>query len=231
MHIGAPVGYLPAQRLHFFGIAAENSNLPAFGVQHRITAEKLFAHFFFHMHTDLIELRTHQAVTANRRKILPVHHAGRMMAGNAAPVSNSRSRMLIAAAVAAVGIALNMADHNRHIRVINIFIHNDRIAPAGRSQINQMVIILTVMIFNLSAEPKLIKQLPPQNTQNFFLGVLPMQAVRAKQQDILFFNAGRIKLLQNEFDCYLPVRGRLLPAFDPVRKHNHTFTAGLSQFR
>ncbi len=58
-YICALVGDLPGGGHHFGRIAAENGDLAGISIQHRITAEEGMAHFFFHMHTDLVKLGAH----------------------------------------------------------------------------------------------------------------------------------------------------------------------------
>ena len=83
------------------------------------------------MHTDLIELGTHQVVAGHGGEVIPVHDLGDVMTSNRAPVGDAGSTVLIAARVSAVGIALGVSDKNGDIAVKDILVHQHRITPLG----------------------------------------------------------------------------------------------------
>ena len=127
-HICPFVCCLPWERLHFLCITTVDFYLPGNGVQDSITAEKLSAHTFFHMHANLIELCPHERMITDRCKITSVHHIWNMMWRNTPPVCYSCCAVLIPAGITAIGIPLGMPDQNRYIRIINILIHQNPVA-------------------------------------------------------------------------------------------------------
>lgn len=138
------------------------------------------------MLADLIKLGPHKGVAVYRGKILPVHNLRHMMGCNGTPVGNSCRTVLISSGIAAVRISLGMADKDRHITVIHILIHKNRVSPVCRSQINHVFIILAVMADDLVGIPEFVEQLLPQDIADLLFRTSGMKAVGADQQDILF---------------------------------------------
>ena len=119
-HIGAPVRDFPGERLHLFCPTGKDSNLPALRVEHRVTAKEFFAHLLFHVHALLVKLVAHAAVVGNGHKVALMHYLRHMVGGDAAPMGNPRSAMLVSAGVAAVGIALRVADEDGNVGIKDI---------------------------------------------------------------------------------------------------------------
>ena len=57
------------------------------------------------MLTDSVEFLTHLTLGADRSKVWPVHTVRHVVSGDAFPVSDTGSAMLVSAGVTAVGIA------------------------------------------------------------------------------------------------------------------------------
>ena len=131
------------------------------------------------MHADFIELGPHQGVAGDRSEITAVHDLRHMVAGNTPPVGDSRSTVLITAGVSAIGISLHMSDQDGNITVIDIFVHQHRIAPAGSPEVNEVVIVLTVMVHDLAGGIELIEKLVTQDAPYLKDRVLPVKAVGA----------------------------------------------------
>ena len=81
------------------------------------------------MLADLVKFCPHQRLAAYRSKVFPVHYLGHMMGSDGTPVSDSGGAVLVTAGVTAVRIALGVSDEDGHIAVIDIFVHQHRIAP------------------------------------------------------------------------------------------------------
>ena len=74
-----------------------------------------------------------------------------------------------------------MADQNSDITVVNVLIHQNRVASVRGSQIYQMIVILAVVIDDLMGMPELMEQLVAQNIMNLLLCILPVKAVGTDQ--------------------------------------------------
>ena len=148
--VGALVGDLPAGRLHDGRVAAEDGYLAGVGVEHCVAAEEGVAHLLLHVHAYLVELGAHQAVAAYRGEVRAVHDLGHMVAGNASPVGDAGGAVLVAARVAAVGVALGVADEDGDVALIDVLVHQHRIARAGDAQVDHVLIVLAVVAGELS---------------------------------------------------------------------------------
>ena len=163
VHIGALIGNLPAHGLHLGSVPREDGDLAAPGVEHRVHAEELLAHLLFHEHALLIELVAHLAVGRDGHEVRAVHDLRNVVRRDGTPMGNARSAVLISAGVTAVGIALRMADENRHVRVIDVFIHDDVVAVIRVAEIDKVVVILAVVAGDLAGIIELVKQFVAQN--------------------------------------------------------------------
>ena len=132
-------------------------------------------------------------------------------------MGNARSAVLIAAGVTAVGIALRMADENRHVRVIDVFIHDDMVAVIRVAEIDKVVVIFTVVAGDLAGIIELVKQFVAQNGLHLRHARARVQTVGEQQQNILLFHARRIQLVDARADRDLAVAGRLVAALDDIR--------------
>ena len=227
--VGAPVGHLPTERLDRRRIAGKNRYLPGIAVEHRIAAEKLFPHPLLHVHPDLIELGAHQAPAAHRHKFGPVHDAWHMVGGDAPPVGDPGGAVLITARIAPVGVPLGMSDQHGDVGVVDIFVHDYRVPARGEAQVDEVVPVLAVMVDDLPAVPEFIEERLAQNAQKLLLGVFPVQAVGAEEQDVPLLHPGGVKLLEDDRDAHLAMRAFLLPALHPVGEDDDAFGALMSQ--
>lgn len=78
-------------------------------------------------------------------------------------------------------VALGMADQNRNITVVDVFVHQNRITSVRGSQIYQMIVILTVVVDNLVRMPEFMEQLVAQNIMYLLFRILPMETVGTDQ--------------------------------------------------
>ena len=74
-----------------------------------------------------------------------------------------------------------MADQNRNITVVDVFIHQNRVPSVRGSQIYQMIVILTVVVDNLVRMPEFMEQLVAQNIMYLLFRILPMETVGTDQ--------------------------------------------------
>ena len=83
-----------------------------FLTQNRIHRKELLAHPLFHRLADGPELTAHVRVWGCSQPIVAVHGGRAMMRSNRTPARKPGDHHLVTAAVAAVGIASAVADHN-----------------------------------------------------------------------------------------------------------------------
>ena len=227
--VGALVRQRPGDRLHLLRVAGEDGNLAALAVQHRVAAEELLAHLLFHEHALLIELVAHLAVGGDGHEVRAVHDLRNVVRRDGTPMGNARGAVLIAAGVTAVGIALRMADENRHVRVIDVFIHDDVVAVIRVAEIDKVVVIFAVVAGDLAGIIELVKQFVAQNGLHLRHARARVQTVGEQQQNILLFHARRIQLVDARADRDLAVAGRLVAALDDIRDDNDDGAALMRQ--
>src|SRR5699024_1087468 len=127
------------------GPAGVDLGLAALGVQRGVAAEELLAHLLLHGHALLVELVAHLAVGGHGHEVGPVHDLGHVVGRDAPPVGDAGGAVLVAAGVAAVGVALGVADEDGHVGVIDVLVHNHVVALGGVAQIYQVVVVLAVV--------------------------------------------------------------------------------------
>ena len=81
-----------------------------------------------------------------------------------------------------------MSDQDRQISFEHEFIHDDRIASAGRSQIDHVIRIFGVMTDDLSGVPEFIEQFLTEDRFRVFISAAGVQSVGDDKQDILLIN-------------------------------------------
>ena len=215
--VGALVRRLPADGLHLLRPAAVDLDLPALRVEHSVAAEELLAHLLFHQHALAVKLVAHQAVGGNGHEVRPVHDLRHVMRADAAPVADARRAVLVAAGVAAVGVALRVADEHGDVRVIDVFVHDDVVALVSVADVHQVLVVLAVVAGDLAGVVELAEQLLAQNRLHLLHGRARMQAVGKKQQHVLLLNARAVQLVKARPDGDLAVARRLVAALDDVR--------------
>ena len=161
--VGTFVRHLPADGLHLLCPAGIDFNLARLGIEHRVAAEEFLAHFLFHPHALLIELVAHLAAGGHGDEILTVHDLRHMVRRNAAPVADARRAVLVPAGIAAVGVALRVADEDRHIRVIHILIHDDVIALLRVAKVDEVIVVLGIVARDLAGGIEFPEQLRPED--------------------------------------------------------------------
>ena len=229
VHVGALVGDLPALGHHLGGVAGVDGDLAALGVQNSVAAEEGMAHLLLHQHADLVELVAHQAAAVHGGEVIAMHDLGHMVAGDAAPVGDAGGAVLVAAGVAAVGVALHMADEDGQVRLEDGLVHPHRVAPLGEPQVDHVVRVLGVVAGHLVGGPELPEQLLTEDGL-VVLGLRAgVQAVGDDELDVLLLHARGIQLFQDEPDAHLAVAGGLLAALDPVGHDEHHLRAGEGQ--
>ena len=226
VHVGALVGDLPALGHHLGGVARVDGDLAALGVQHRVAAKEGMAHLLLHQHADFVELVAHEAAAVHGGEVVPVHDLGHMVAGNAAPVGDAGGAVLIAARVAAVGVALYMADEDGQVALEHVLVHPHRVAPLGGAQVDHVVRVLGVVAGHLVGGPELVEQLLTEDGLVVLELRTGVQAVGDDELDVLLLHARGIQLLQDELNAHLAVAGGLLAALDAVGHNEDHLRAG-----
>ena len=227
--IGSLVCKLPALRHHLLCIAGVDRDLSALRVQDGITAEERMAHFLLHVHRDLVELVPHQRAIVYRREVCTVHHLRDMVACNASPVRDSGRAVLITTAVAAIGVALHMADQNGKIRVKYGLVHEHGIPALCGPEVDHVVGILGVMACDLTRMPERLKELRSEDGLGILLRAPGMEAIGDDKPDVLLLHAGFIKILQDVPAGELSVAGLLLAPLDAVRNDKNNPAALVNQ--
>ena len=228
-NVGTLVGNFPAQGLHNLGVAGEDGDLTGLGVQNSVAAEEGMAHLLFHVHGDLIELGTHQALAGNGSEVATMHDLGNMVGSDASPVGDAGSGVLVAAGVAAVGVALGVADQNGNVAVEDVLVHQDGVAALGGAQIHHVLVIFGVMGGDLVGPVELVEQLFAQDLLHFGNGCTGVQAVGEHEQDVFLADTACVQLVQAGPDGDLTVSGGLAAALDDVGNDEDDGLAGSSQ--
>ena len=156
-YISTLIRHNPGLGLHHLRVTGIDLNLTGIGVQYRVAAEKGMSHLFFHQHSDLIEFRSHHAMSGNRCEIRSVHNLRNMVGSYGTPVGDTGRTVLVASGITAVGIALGVTNQDGNIAIEHILIHQNPIAALGTAQIHQMLIIFRIMTCNLMGPVKLVK--------------------------------------------------------------------------
>ena len=100
------------------------------------------------------------------------------------------------------------------------------IALRGAAKVHQVVVILAVVAGDLTGRIKFVEQLGSQNGPHFRNGSPGVQAVGEEQEDILFFHAPGIQLIQTGADGDFAVAGGLTAALDDIRDNKDNPPAG-----
>ena len=166
----------------------------------------------------LVELGAHQAVAGDGREVRAVHDLRHVVARDGAPVGDAGGAVLVAAGVAAVGVALGMADEDGDVRIVDVLVHDAR----GRrdqviAQIDQVLVVLAVVAGDLAGVVELVEQLVAEDGLHLRHGGARVQAVGEQQQDVLLLHAGGVQLVEAGADGDLAVAGGLVAALDDVR--------------
>ena len=146
-----------------------------------------------------------------------MHDLRHVVRGDGAPVGNARGAVLVAAGVAAVGVALRMADEDRDVRIVDVLVHNDVVAVLGIAQIDEVLVILAVVAGDLAGIIEFAKQLVAEDGLHLRHAGARMQTVGEQQQDVLLLHADGIQLVDAGTDGDLAVAGRLIAALDDIR--------------
>lgn len=162
-------------------------------------------------------------------EVLPVHDLGDMVGRDAPPVGDTGGAVLIAAGVAAVGVALDMADENGDIAVKDVLVHQHRVAPLGSTQVYHMRRVFGVVGRDLVRPVELVEELLSQNLPHFALGGTGVQAIGEQQQDILLLHAAGVQLLQAGGDGDLPMGGGLAAALHNIGDDDNRSLTGSRQ--
>ena len=220
--VGAFICQHPRLRLHLGGVAGIDLELTGEGVEHGVAAEEGMTHFFLHVHADLIKERAHHAVAGDGGEVLPVHDLRHVVAGDGAPVGDAGGAVLVAAGVAAVGVALRVTDEDGDVTFKDVFVHQHRrVVPGRAAEVDHVLRILGVVAGDLAGIIKFAEQLVAQDLFHLRHGGAGVQAVGDEQQDVLFLNTSGVQLIEARADGDLAVRRCLTAALDDVRDDEH----------
>ena len=195
-YISTLVGDLPGYGHHLLGVAGVDGDLAGVGIQHRVAAEEGMAHTLFHMHADLVELGTHHALAGDGGEVLAVHDIGNVVGGDGAPVGDAGGAVLIAAGVAAVGVALGVADEDGDVCLEDVLVHQHGVTPVGGAQIHHVFIVFGIVRGDLIGPVELIEQLLAQDFLVLLHGGAGVQAVGDQQQDVLLLHTAFVQNIQ-----------------------------------
>ena len=156
VHVGALVGELPGDGLHLGGVAGEDGDLAAPGVEHGVAAEELLAHLLFHEHALLVELVAHQGGGGDGDEVRAAHDARHVVGADGAPVGDAGGTVLVAARVAAVGVALRVADEDGDVGVVDVLVHDHVVALRGEAEVDEVVVVLGVVARDLAGALELV---------------------------------------------------------------------------
>ena len=128
--------------------------------------------------------------------------------------------VLVAARIAPVGVALGVADEDRDVGLVDMAVHDDRIAGVGGAEVDKIFPVFAVVVEDLVAVPEFVEQGVAQDATDFGLGVLAVQAVGADEEYVFFLYASGVEFLQDQGDGDFPVRSGLFAPFHSIRKHD-----------
>ena len=137
--------------------------------------------------------------------------------------------VLVAAGIAAVGVALAVADEDRDVTLKDIAVHQHRITAVGMAQVHHIGGILAVMAGDLTGIVEFVEQLLAEDLPHLRDRGTGVQAVGDHQQHVLLFHAAGVELVQAGPDGYLAVAGGLAAALDDVGDHDDRRLSGGSQ--
>ena len=137
--------------------------------------------------------------------------------------------VFVAAGVAAVGVALGVADEDGNVAVKDILVHQHGVATLGGAQVHHVLVVLGVMAGDLVGPVKLVEQLLAQDLLHLGHGGPGMQAVGEHEEDVLLLHPGGVQLIQAGPDGHLPVGGGLAAALHDVGDDENHGLAGSGQ--
>ena len=229
VHVGALVGEGPGDGLHLGGIAREDRDLAAPGVEYRVAAEELLAHLLFHEHALLVELVAHQGGGGDGDEVRAAHDARHVVGADGAPVGDAGGAVLVAARVAAVGVALGVADEDRDVGVIDVLVHDHVVALRREAQVDEVVVVLGVVARDLAGALELVVEVVAQDELGLGGGGAGVQAVGEEQQHVVVGDAAREELVEARADGDLAVRGGLRAALHDVGDDDDDLGAGVRE--
>lgn len=124
-------------------------------------------------------------------------------------MGDTRGTVLVAAGVAAIGVALRVADEDGKVGFKYGLVHYDPVAARSAAEINEGVIVLRVVAGYLIRGIELSEKLVAEYLPRLLAARAGVEAVGEEQEDIFFLNAGRVQLLEQHLDGDLAVRGGL----------------------
>lgn len=124
-------------------------------------------------------------MAGDRGKVRTVHHLGHMVARDGAPVGDAGGAVLVAAGIAAVGVALAVADEDRDVTLKDIAVHQHRITAVGMAQVHHIGGILAVMAGDLTGIVEFVEQLLAEDLPHLRDRGTGVQAVGDHQQHVL----------------------------------------------
>ena len=149
-----------------------------------------------------------------------------MMAGYAAPVGDTGRAVLVSAGISAVGVALSVAYENGDIAVVDVFVHEHRVASAGAAQIDHVLGVLAVVARYLPAPVEFSKELLAEYFLHLRYSGPRVKTVGEKKKDVVLVHAGGIELVKAGTYGHSAVRGRLGAALHDVRNDEDYALAG-----
>ena len=137
--------------------------------------------------------------------------------------------VLVAARVAAVGVALGVADENRDVGVIDVLVHDHVVALRREAQVDEVVVVLGVVARDLAGALELVVEVVAQDELGLGGGGAGMQAVGEEQEHVVVGDAVGEELVEAGADGHLAVGGGLRAALHDVGDDDDGLGAGVRE--
>ena len=150
-------------------------------------------------------------------EVRAVERGRRVVAADRAPGRQAGHEHLVAAGVAAVRVALRVADQDREVGLGDLAVHLDPVAHLVDAEVEDAVRVLGVVRAE-PVVPELVDDGLGQVLVQLVAGVLAVQSDGAEQPDVALADAGGAQLFEDDRDAGLAVGAVVHPALDAVRE-------------
>src|SRR5918997_1075884 len=136
----------PTRLLHLSGIAGEHPKLPTSPVEDGVDGEEGSLHRPFDLLAYLGELLTEVAVAGGGHEVPAVQGVGGVVATDRTPGGKARGGRLVPAGVTAVGVAHNVAEYDREVRLYDVAVDLHQVAVVRLAQFDDAFGIFGVLV-------------------------------------------------------------------------------------
>ena len=148
-----------------------------------------------------------------------------------APVGDAGGAVLVAARVAAIGVALRVADEDGDVGVVDVPVHDHVVALRGEAEVDEVVVVLRVVARNLPRPLELVVEVLAQD--ELCISAVEVRGCRPLEKSSstsFVLHAGGVELVQAGADGHLAVRWwAALPPFTMSGMTMTTLAAGVRQ--